>query len=163
MTDTIHYSRNDEMLVGQAGDETFMLSVATGRYFALNETATRVWQILDQPRTEADIISTLVGAAAFTLMAVPSLPVMYAASVAIGVGLGIAATLTISGIVAVAPPEARATAMTMRITGNRLGPVLMPLVAGLIAAATGVAGILLLTAGSLTACALGMRASRPRA
>jgi MFS family permease len=105
-------------------------------------------------------VSTLVGAAAFALMAVPSLPVMYAASVAIGVGIGIASTLTISGMVAVAPPEARATAMTLRITGNRLGLVLMPLVAGLIAAATGVAGILLLLAGSLTACAVGMRASR---
>jgi hypothetical protein len=50
--------------------------------------------------------------------------------------------------------------MTLRITGNRLGLVLMPLVAGGIAAATGVAGILLLTAGSLTACAFGMRMSR---
>jgi MFS family permease len=111
-------------------------------------------------RLPLTLISTLVGALAFALMAVPSLPVMYAASVAIGVGLGIAATLTISGIVAVAPPEARATAMTMRITGNRLGLVVMPFVAGLMAAATGVAGILLLTAGSLTACALGMRSSR---
>jgi len=61
--------------------------------------------------------------------------------------------------VLVALPEARATAMTLRITGNRLGLVLMPLVAGGIAAATGVAGILLLTAGSLAACAFGMRAS----
>src|SRR5262245_48727947 len=111
-------------------------------------------------RLPLTLVSTLVGAAAFALMAVPSLPVMYAASIAIGIGLGIAATLTISGIVLVAPPEARATAMTMRITGNRLGLVLMPLVAGLIAAATGGAGILLLLAGSLTACALGMRASR---
>jgi len=111
-------------------------------------------------RLPLTLVSTLVGAAAFALMAVPSLPVMYAASVAIGIGLGIAATLTISGIVLVAPPEARATAMTLRITGNRLGLVLMPLVAGGIAAATGVAGILLLTAGSLTACAFGMRMSR---
>jgi MFS family permease len=111
-------------------------------------------------RLPLTLVSTLVAAGAFALMAVPSLPVMYAASVAIGLGIGIAATLTISGIVAVAPPEARATAMTMRITGNRLGLVLMPFVAGLIAAATGVAGILLLLAGSLTACALGMRVSR---
>jgi predicted MFS family arabinose efflux permease len=111
-------------------------------------------------RLPLTLVSTLVGAGAFALMAVPSLPVMYAAAVAIGVGLGIAATLTISGIVVVAPPEARATAMTLRITGNRLGLVLMPLVAGGIAAATGVAGILLLTAGSLTACAFGMRMSR---
>src|SRR5262249_57170929 len=80
----------------------------------------------------------------------------------IGVGLGIAATLTLSGIVEVAPPEARGTAMTMRITGNRLGLVFMPFVAGLVAAATRVVGILLLTAGSLTACAGRMEVSQRR-
>jgi hypothetical protein len=78
------------------------------------------------------------------------------------VGLGIAATLTISGIVEVAPAEARGTAMTMRITGNRLGLVVMPFVAGVIAAATGAVGIFFLTAGSLTACAVGMQVSRRR-
>src|SRR6266545_2934809 len=104
-------------------------------------------------RNPLAVSSTLVGAAAFVLMAVPSLAVMYAAAVAIGIGLGIAATLTLSGIVEVSPPEARGTAMTMRITGNRLGLVFMPFVAGVVAAATGVVGILLLTAGSLTACA----------
>ena len=80
------------------------------------------------------------------LLAVPSLPVMYAATVLIGVGLGIASTLTLSGIVEVAPVEARGTAMTLRITGNRIGLVCMPIVAGLVAAATGAAGILFLTA-----------------
>jgi predicted MFS family arabinose efflux permease len=113
-------------------------------------------------RMPLTLTSTFLGAAAFVLMAVPSLPVMYVASVAIGVGLGIAATLTISGIVDVAPPEARGTAMTMRITGNRLGLVFMPFLAGVIAAATGAVGILILTAGSLTACAVGMQVSRRR-
>ncbi len=68
----------------------------------------------------------------------------------------------LGAIVEVAPPEARGTAMTMRITGNRLGLVFMPFVAGVVAAATGVVGILLLTAGSLTACALGMQVSQKR-
>ncbi len=113
-------------------------------------------------RLPLTLVSTFVGAAAFVLMAVPSLPVMYAASAIIGVGLGIAATLTISGIVAVAPPEARGTAMMLRITGNRLGLVFMPAIAGAVAAATGVVGILVMTAGSLTACALGMGAGKWR-
>ena len=116
--------------------------------------------IFEIGRGPLTLVSTLVGAAAFVLMAVPSLAVMYAAAVAIGVGLGIAATLTLSGIVEVAPPEARGTAMTMRITGNRLGLVFMPFVAGVVAAAAGVVGILLLTAGSLTACAVGMQVSQ---
>jgi predicted MFS family arabinose efflux permease len=113
-------------------------------------------------RMPLTLASTFLGAAAFVLMAVPSLPVMYVAAVAIGVGLGIAATLTISSMVDVAPPEARGTAMTIRITGNRLGLVLMPFVAGVIAAATGAVGILFLTAGSLTACAVGMKVSQRR-
>jgi predicted MFS family arabinose efflux permease len=103
--------------------------------------------------------STLIAAGAFVLLAVPALPVMYAASVVIGLGLGIASTLTISGIVEVAPPEARGTAMTLRITGNRLGLAVMPFLAGLVAAATGVAGILFLTAASLTTCAVAMQRS----
>jgi predicted MFS family arabinose efflux permease len=113
-------------------------------------------------RLPLTLISTFVGAGAFVLMAVPSLPVMYAATVLIGVGLGIASTLTLSGIVEVAPPEARATAMTLRITGNRIGLTVMPFVAGAVAGATGVAGILVLTAVSLSACAAGMGMSQRR-
>lgn len=107
-------------------------------------------------RLPLTVTSTLMGAGAFVLMAVPSLPVMYAAAIAIGVGIGIAATLTISGIVDVAPPEARGTAMTIRITGNRVGLVIMPLAASVVAAGAGVVGILLLIATGLTASAVGM-------
>jgi predicted MFS family arabinose efflux permease len=103
--------------------------------------------------------STFLGALAFGIIAVPSLPVMYAASVAIGVGLGIAATLTLSGIVEVAPPEARGTAMTLRITGNRVGLLVMPFAAGLVATVTGVAGILVLIGASLAGCGLGLKLS----
>jgi predicted MFS family arabinose efflux permease len=113
-------------------------------------------------RMPLTLSSTLIGAAAFVLMAVPSLPVMYVAAVIIGLGLGIAATLTLSGIIEVAPPEARGTAMTIRITGNRMALAFMPFVAGVVAAATGVVGILILTAGSLTACAVGMQVSQKR-
>jgi predicted MFS family arabinose efflux permease len=113
-------------------------------------------------RLPLTLVSTFVGAGAFALMAVPSLPVMYAATLLIGVGLGIASTLTLSGIVEVAPPEARATAMTLRITGNRIGLMVMPFVAGVVAAAAGAGGILLLTAMSLTACAAGMGMSQKR-
>jgi hypothetical protein len=38
----------------------------------------------------------------------------------------------------------------------------MPFVAGVVAAATGAVGILILTAGSLTACAVGMQVSQRR-
>jgi predicted MFS family arabinose efflux permease len=112
-------------------------------------------------RMPLTLSSTFLAAGAFVLLAVPSLPIMYAATVLIGVGLGIASTLTLSGIVEVAPPSARATAMSLRITGNRIGLVFMPFVAGAVAAAAGVAGILLLTALSLATTAVAMQRSRP--
>jgi predicted MFS family arabinose efflux permease len=118
--------------------------------------------ILAIGRMPLTVGSTFLGAAAFVLIAVPWLPAMYLATVAIGAGLGIASTLTLSGIVEVAPPQARGTAMTLRITGNRIGLVAMPFVAGLVAAVTGVAGILFLTATSLAACAVGLGANHRR-
>ena len=58
--------------------------------------------------------------------------------------------------------EARGTAMTLRITGNRIGLVCMPFVAGLVAAAAGAAGILFLTALTLATSAVALKRSEPR-
>jgi MFS family permease len=101
--------------------------------------------------------SSLFSAGAFALLAVPSLPVMYIAAIAIGLGLGIASTLTLSGVAEYSPPHARGTAMTLRITGNRLGLVLMPFVAGVVAAGTGVLGIFMLNALTLATCAVALQ------
>jgi MFS family permease len=79
--------------------------------------------------------------------------------VAVGFGLGIASTLALSAIVDIAPDKARGTAMTLRITGNRIGLVIVPLLAGVLAAATGVAGILFMTAASLAGSAVAMQRS----
>jgi predicted MFS family arabinose efflux permease len=114
-------------------------------------------------RMRLTLSSTFIASGAFVLLAMPSLPVMYAATVLIGVGLGIASTLTLSGIVEVAPPGARGTAMSLRITGNRIGLMFMPFVAGMVAAAAGVAGILLLTALTLATSAVALKRSQPGA
>jgi predicted MFS family arabinose efflux permease len=107
--------------------------------------------------------SALVAAGAFALLLVPSLPVMYVAAIAIGLGLGVASTLTLSGVAEFSPPQARGTAMTLRITGNRIGLVLMPFVAGVVAAGTGVLGIFALNALTLATCAIALqRGPRPR-
>ena len=101
--------------------------------------------------------SSLFAAGAFALLAVPSLPMMYVAAIAIGLGLGIASTLTLSGVAEYSPPQARGTAMSLRITGNRIGLVLMPFVAGVVAAGTGVLGIFLLNALTLAVCAVALQ------
>jgi len=107
--------------------------------------------------------SSLFAAGAFALLAVPSLPMMYVAAIAIGLGLGIASTLTLSGVAEYSPPQARGTAMSLRITGNRIGLVLMPFVAGVVAAGTGVLGIFILNALTLATIAVALqRGPRPR-
>jgi hypothetical protein len=62
-------------------------------------------------------------------------------------------------MVDLAPVEARGTALSLRITGNRIGQVLVPLLASLIAVAAGTAGILLVIASTLAASGVAVRTS----
>ena len=71
-------------------------------------------------------------------------------------------TTTLSSMVDVAPVEARGTALSLRITGNRVGQVLVPFVASLIAVAAGTAGILLVIAFTLAASGTAVRMSARR-
>ncbi len=103
-------------------------------------------------------LSILSPAAAFILMASPApLWTIYPAMVVAGLGLGVAATLTLSGVVDLAPPGARATAMSLRLTGNRLGLIVIPLGASLIATFTGAAGVFVILATCLVGSAAGLR------
>jgi MFS family permease len=107
------------------------------------------------------LISIAVAAAAFVALASPWLPLMYLAVLAIGIGLGIGSTTTLSSIVDLAPAQARGTALSLRITGNRVGQVLVPFLASLVAAASGPSGILLVIAATLAASASAVRLSWP--
>jgi MFS family permease len=111
-------------------------------------------------RTPLTLTTIFVGAAAFALLAVPSLPLMYVAVCVLGFALGIASTTTMTGIIALAPEDARATALSLRITGNRVGQVLLPFLAGVVAAATGVGGILVGISLSLAASGTAVHLSR---
>jgi predicted MFS family arabinose efflux permease len=98
------------------------------------------------------LICMSLGAVAFALMGLPvSLPLMYVAVVAMGFGLGIAATLGFSEVVRLAPQQARATTLSLRLTGNRIGQLAMPAVASVIAEFTGIGGVLLVIAVCLAA------------
>jgi MFS family permease len=94
-------------------------------------------------RSPLTLTSMLGSAAAFIALALPlPLPAMYGVLIVLGFAMGIASTLTISGVVHIAPAVAYGTALTLRMTGNRIGQVVFPALSGLLAAATGVAGIL---------------------
>jgi MFS family permease len=113
-------------------------------------------------RVPLTLVSMLGSAAAFLTLAIPlALPAMYGTLAALGFAIGIASTLTISSVVHLAPPEACGTALTLRMTGNRVGQILFPAAAGALAAATGVAGILLALGLGLAASGLAVVIRQP--
>ena len=113
-------------------------------------------------RKPLTLASMLGSAAGFLILALPlSLPAMYAVLIGLGFVMGIASTLTLSGVMYIAPPEVCGTALTLRMTGNRIGQIVFPALAGLLAAATGVAGILLAIGVGLAASGIAVAASQP--
>jgi MFS family permease len=96
------------------------------------------------------VASVVLSAAAMAAVAVPMPPVLTGGLVILlGLGLGIGQPLTMSWLAEVAPPGRRGRAMSLRLTGNRLGQVLLPSTAGFLAAGVGPAGVLWATAGAL--------------
>jgi MFS family permease len=110
------------------------------------------------------------GAASALSMASLGLPLpilgMAALVVVLGLGLGVGQPLTMAWLANSAPPGLRGRAMSLRLTGNRLGQVLIPSAVGAVAAGVGAAGVLWATAAALalaTAAARGMAADPPPA
>jgi MFS family permease len=97
----------------------------------------------------------LVGGLGISALAVAVLPVpMPVAALGIviagaGLALGVVQPLTMSWVVEAAPPHLRATALALRLTGNRVGQTVIPAAVGLVASASGVAGVLWATAAAL--------------
>jgi MFS family permease len=77
--------------------------------------------------------------------------------VGLGLGLGVGQPLTMSWLAEQTPPGLRGRAMSLRLTGNRLGQVVVPTAAGAVAAGTGAAGVLLATSGALAVAAYASR------
>ena len=113
-------------------------------------------------RAPLTLTSMLGSAAGFVVLALPlSLPTMYGILICLGFAMGIASTLTLSGVMHLAPPEVCGTALTLRMTGNRVGQIVFPALAGLLAAATGVAGILLALGLGLAASGVAVAMTQP--
>jgi MFS family permease len=83
----------------------------------------------------------------------------------VGLALGIGQPLTMSWVAQSVPLHVRATALALRISGNRLGQVAVPAGVGVLAADAGAGGVLWGTAGALavTAALSGGGADRPPA
>jgi MFS family permease len=104
------------------------------------------------------IVSVALSAVSMALVAAP-LPaaVMAAAVVLLGLGLGVGQPVTMSWLAEVAPTGLRGRAMSLRLTGNRLGQVLIPSAVGLVAVGVGAAGVLAATAAALAVVGIAAR------
>jgi MFS family permease len=108
------------------------------------------------------VASTLVCGVTFAILALPlPLAPIYATMAVMGFAFGLATTLSITIVVELSAEGARGTANSLRIMGNRIGQVALPFGAGLLAAASGVAGILVVSAVSLVASAVAVHWTRP--
>src|SRR5262245_29472889 len=118
--------------------------------------------VMEFGRDPLMVTCTFIAAVAFVSLALPiPLWAMYVAMAVMGFTLGIATTLSVTTVVDRTPAGARGTANSLRTMGNRLGQVSLPFGASLVAAATGVAGIMVMIAVSLAFSAAAVRWSRP--
>jgi MFS family permease len=101
-------------------------------------------------RSRLMAVSTLASAVFYAGIALPlpisALVVMVSAA---GFALSNAITVSIASLLATTSDETRGTANSLRMMGNRMGQFVIPFLAGLIAAAAGVAGIFLIIGASL--------------
>jgi MFS family permease len=109
------------------------------------------------------IASTVAGALAFAALAAPiSLPLMYASIAVLGAALGVAVTTAISGLLGLVDSEVRGTANSLRTGGTRLGQVIIPFLAGVLATAMGVASVFLVLGASLAMAATAVQFTRAK-
>jgi predicted MFS family arabinose efflux permease len=95
-------------------------------------------------------VSTLASAAFYAAIALPlPIPMLVVMVAAAGFALSNSITVSIATLLATTSEEMRGTANSLRMMGNRMGQFVIPFLAGLIAAAAGVAGIFLIIGASL--------------
>jgi MFS family permease len=98
------------------------------------------------------IAAVALAAVATAVAGLPLPPAALAVVVVLmGLGLGVGQPLTMAWLAMAAPPGLRGRAMSLRLTGNRLGQVVIPSAVGAVAAGVGAAGVLWATAAALAA------------
>ena len=104
-------------------------------------------------------VAVLVGSIVLAGIVIPGLlaplgePALIALMAIAGLGLGLAQPLTLVWVAIATPPESRGLAMGVRMGGNRLGQLLVPVGVGATAGQLGVGAIFLAVAGMLGAAA----------
>ena len=146
------------------GTERGIASGAVGTLLTLRAAASMISRLfLGRLAARLGRRALLVGSVALSAVglavAVVPMPLWALAVVvvALGFGLGAGQPLTMSWLAESTPPGLRGRAMSLRLTGNRVGQVLVPSAAGLLAAGAGAGGVLALTAAGLAAAGVAAR------
>jgi len=134
---------------------------AVGALLAIRAGTSMVTRLLTAPLLRRFSRATLLAATAAlaagcaaAMPFTPSVPVLGLLMVGAGLGLGLGQPLTMTWIVRLVPASARGTALALRITGNRLGQVTVPAVAGGLAGLAGAAPVFWLMGALLAASAV---------
>jgi MFS family permease len=146
------------------GTERGIASGAVGTLLTLRAAASMISRLfLGRLAARLGRRALLVGSVALSAVglavAVVPMPLWALAVVvvALGFGLGAGQPLTMSWLAESTPPGLRGRAMSLRLTGNRVGQVVVPSAAGLLAAGAGAGGVLALTAAGLAAAGVAAR------
>lgn len=107
------------------------------------------------PRRWLLISGTLCSALPVALIPAVPQPIVVAILMSVaGFFWGLAQPLTMTWVAGLVPPSNRASALSLRLTGNRLGQVFIPLTAGAIAGSAGADAVFVLTGGLLAGAAI---------
>lgn len=60
LTEASVLTRGTDFVATKVGDQTMMMSITAGRYFALAETGQRIWELLEEPRSISDIVAVMI-------------------------------------------------------------------------------------------------------
>lgn len=52
-------AKNDDIVSAEIDDEFVMMSIESGKYYLANKTGSRLWALLDKPRTVAELCAIL--------------------------------------------------------------------------------------------------------
>jgi MFS family permease len=97
------------------------------------------------------LIASLAGSGLSMLgiAATSSLWLLFLLGVVVGFGLGIGAPLTMTLVASKAPRGTRAAAMAVRVTGDRIGLIVLAVILGALASALGAGTVFVAVGGSL--------------
>ena len=119
--------------------------------------------LLRFPRPSLLAVSMIVSAAGLAALPfVTWLPGLYLIMIVTGLGLGLCQPITVSWVAGQVPPEIRGMAMSVRLAGNRLGQVAVPLGVATVAGAAGVAAAFITPAALLAAGGWMVTTARPK-